>query len=959
MSWLTDWRLALRVGLRQARRSWGRSLLVVLLVGIPVTVLTTVSTLAATRVVTPAEEVPALLGSAEARIVPGDTAPMLQGGPGRHQDVQASRRGDAGEPASPAAVAAATGVDLQDVTPVIGPAPVDVTGSGADERQVLHPDVGALFIDPHHPGAGPLVELRSGRLPTTSHEVLVTEQGVRRGLPESGPVTVTVPRHPAVQPSHRWYDGTGVNPWETEPWETTDLGTLTVVGVAASATDAALILPPSALGPAAPDRTLPAADTPWWPVTHYLLTPPEAVTEGQVEAANALGWVVQDRAGIEALPSSPLDELFGPDERPDAPTTALMAVGIALVLAQTALMVGPAFAIGYERQRHDLALLSSNGATRTQLRRYLLGQALVLGGLTAVVGVAVGPLLAWGALRWATARWVDLPAMPFDVPWVWLGLIALVAVVTVVAAALWPAQRVFREDAARAVRTGFADRPPSRRVPWVLVPVWLTAALLMLLAPWTGLPDTAAVLVVLGLLLVLLAGAVLLVPWCLHTTGRLADRLPLGPRLALRDIARHRARSAPTVGAVAGAVAVVVAASMLGGGYARSVADYGYDDPDAGSVQVDPGFDRVVAGETAATQEAIRRVFPEATPLWADTVVDDPAIARTTRALGGERTREWSYLATAPSTCSAADARTLWWRESTGDLLTDEVDLPDSCWMTGGVLVVPTGTEGHLGLSAEETEALRSGTVLVGKGSREDLSGEVRLLPSTFLDVTTAGATRREVRRLMEDPQHAPPLWTAPSAPLTTQLPQGDYAVLVPEAVLDGADAHPMSFTVVGEVSPVGSLRLLGDPNVAGAFYAFTQSEVTLMVTAGIVLLASVVLLLACIIGAALRQREAACEDAALAAVGASPSVRRTGAVWHALATGVLGAVLGALVGLVPGARLSRELTAAPWLGQEGTVVWPEPWVWLAVMLTVLLAALVAGVLVPRRPDTASRRRAD
>ena len=65
----------------------------------------------------------------------------------------------------------------------------------------------------------------------------------------------------------------------------------------------------------------------------------------------------------------------------------------------------------------------------------------------------------------------------------------------------------------------------------------------------------AAGLLVLGAVLVQI-GFIVATPALVAPAGRLAGRLPLAPRFALRDAARHRGRSAPAVGAVLAAVAV-------------------------------------------------------------------------------------------------------------------------------------------------------------------------------------------------------------------------------------------------------------------------------------------------------------------------------------------------------------------------------------------------------------------
>ena len=95
-------------------------------------------------------------------------------------------------------------------------------------------------------------------------------------------------------------------------------------------------------------------------------------------------------------------------------------IGIGLLL-ETTLLAGPAFAVSAARQRRSLALIASNGAERAQLRRYVLGQALLLGGLAALLGVPLG--LAGGAGLIGLERRIEPSASvgPFDPPWIWLA----------------------------------------------------------------------------------------------------------------------------------------------------------------------------------------------------------------------------------------------------------------------------------------------------------------------------------------------------------------------------------------------------------------------------------------------------------------------------------------------------------------------------------------------------------
>jgi ABC-type lipoprotein release transport system permease subunit len=87
-----------------------------------------------------------------------------------------------------------------------------------------------------------------------------------------------------------------------------------------------------------------------------------------------------------------------------------------------------------------------------------------------------------------------------------------------------------------------------------------------------------------------------------------------------------------------------------------------------------------------------------------------------------------------------------------------------------------------------------------------------------------------------------------------------------------------------------------------------------------------------------------------LAAIGASPSVRRGFGFWQAIVLAGVGAILGALTGLVPAIALTL-----PGSGTEFTAPWPQ----IAVAATVLpLAIACVTWLTPTRVTIDIRRTA-
>jgi len=231
---------------------------------------------------------------------------------------------------------------------------------------------------------------------------------------------------------------------------------------------------------------------------------------------------------------------------------ALLAAGL---LIESTLLAGPAFAVIAQRQRRTLALAAANGATRAQLRRTVLAQALVLGVVSTLVATVVGIGLGWAGLR-AYLSWNPLTIVgPFDVPWWQLAIVVGCAILAAVVAALLPARGLGRIDVVSALRGEVA---PKRARHWVPVVGLALAALggagvfvTIALSRTTLLQQPGVVAgAVVASAVVLVVGALLTVPAILVLVGRLGGAFPVPVRMATRDASRQRGRATPTVSAI-------------------------------------------------------------------------------------------------------------------------------------------------------------------------------------------------------------------------------------------------------------------------------------------------------------------------------------------------------------------------------------------------------------------------
>ena len=92
--------------------------------------------------------------------------------------------------------------------------------------------------------------------------------------------------------------------------------------------------------------------------------------------------------------------------------------------------------------------------------------------------------------------------------------------------------------------------------------------------PASGSGQGTAMLCLVGGFIALVAAVVLLAPMCLALLGRLARHTPVSARLALRDLARYRARSGSALAAISLGVLIAVMISIVSAARYANVLDY-------------------------------------------------------------------------------------------------------------------------------------------------------------------------------------------------------------------------------------------------------------------------------------------------------------------------------------------------------------------------------------------------
>jgi putative ABC transport system permease protein len=247
-----------------------------------------------------------------------------------------------------------------------------------------------------------------------------------------------------------------------------------------------------------------------------------------------------------------------------ATTAAVVTLGMStVVLLLVCLIAAAGFVVVAQRRLRQLGMLAAIGASEKHVRLVMVANGVAVGLVAAVVGTALG-LGSWivvaGHVEEAIGHRVD----PGDLPW-WLVAAGMVlAVLTAAAAAWWPARSVARIPVVQAL----SARPPRPRPAHRS----LVLAVVLVVAGFAGLAtgiDTsdgsAQPLLVVGGVLATVLGMLLLSPAAVTVLPVVARRLPLAPRLALRDLGRNQARSGAAVAAISLglgiAVSVVVIAS--------------------------------------------------------------------------------------------------------------------------------------------------------------------------------------------------------------------------------------------------------------------------------------------------------------------------------------------------------------------------------------------------------------
>lgn len=872
--WWARWRVALLIAWRDAGRHKGRTALVVAMVALPLVAGSAGILIVRSAMGTPQTEVARLLGPSGQAIVSSSECGPIEQSPDA-TSVWCVGEGEAPESA-PIDLAGLQAVGIDHAVPLEYASATLVSPEAAlTDFAVTEVDAAADLAQ--------FVEATDGRLPTGPGEIALTPSVRQRLGAEIGDVISLENNSDSVD--------------------------VVIVGLLDRSTQYHVV----GLTGTTPLEWRDSQFEPRW-----MVLGDSPVTWDVVQAANAQGWEVWSRAVI--LDPPPASEVGLPDVGPDTrlQTAGLVGAVLAMGLLELGLLVGPAFAIGAKRNGRLLAVTAAAGGSPDDLRRIVLATGVVSGLVAAVIGTGVGVLL--GIAGYTIINRFDGAGLPALILPTWeLAAMGAVAVLLGVGAAWLPARTAGRADVVAALAGRRREGTPTKGVARFGLALAVLGLLTMLLGALTSTP-----IALVGGVVALEVGVVATSGTIVMLVSRLAPRLGVAGRFALRDSVRHRSRTAPAVAAVLAAVAAAAAGAVyLQGESTASRASWLNISEDPALLITYEGDDLTASSDAVAAAlasigsdvdvEAAVPVSVAALPS------DDPESDLTQMSLYETSV----YGAMDPALQCSDDPR-----DDTDPRCarghgypTSGLSWPGSVLVDDGTLMRAAGLPGW----QEAAEVLAAGGVVVDASSIWP-DGNAHLVGNA--------------PGLAEDPADAVVLpaygstWFNPTYTTILSPEAAEQIGLVPVVVgglLTTASELPQSEVdrLNAQVREVSSdLRLTADrPRPEG-------------VPIGLVLLAvaSAVALIAVGLAVGLAGADTGPDLATLAAVGAAPSVRRRVAAAQAGVISGTGAVLGVLTGIPIGLVLSlwgREQSGYGDLWPL-TVPWPVPAMAVAIPLVTM-----------------------
>jgi putative ABC transport system permease protein len=269
-------------------------------------------------------------------------------------------------------------------------------------------------------------------------------------------------------------------------------------------------------------------------------------------------------------------------------TISLAALVLGMLLISLVSIGG--FTVLAQRRMRSIGMLESIGATDRHVRLVVSTNGTVVGIAGAILGFIVG-FAGWLAYRPSFEASAHHLVGVFALPWLVVILSMVLAVVAAYFASSRPARAVTKVPIVHAL----SGRPaPPRQIHRSALPgiVLLVAAFLLLgYSGGTGGGNGSggAPELLLGLVL-LMPGLILLAPFFLSLTERVSRHSPIAAKLALRDLARYRARSGSALAAISIGVLISVIVVLAAASRFSNVLDYAGPNLASNQIAIHSGF---------------------------------------------------------------------------------------------------------------------------------------------------------------------------------------------------------------------------------------------------------------------------------------------------------------------------------------------------------------------------------
>ena len=258
------------------------------------------------------------------------------------------------------------------------------------------------------------------------------------------------------------------------------------------------------------------------------------------------------------------------------PETISIAAAVLGMLLIALVGVG-GFTVLAQRRLRAIGMLAAQGATQRHIRLVVRANGAATGIVGAIAGAALG-FLAWLAYRPQAENSAHHVMGVFQLPWTVIGISMALAIIATYFAASRPAKTIAKVPVVAAL----AGRPPApKKTRHLAIPIgicFLVGAFLLLGAAGAtagsgGGQNNGTLELAVGFITLTVA-IVLLAPALLSVVAAAGRRSPVAIRLALRDLARYRARSGPALAAISLSTLIAVIICVASAARFANALDY-------------------------------------------------------------------------------------------------------------------------------------------------------------------------------------------------------------------------------------------------------------------------------------------------------------------------------------------------------------------------------------------------